>query len=131
MHESIDGFDLPAADQVERAAAALRMLSDPTRLKLMWALLQGESSVNCLADLVGASPSAVSQHLAKLRLSGLVISRREGTFVYYHAADTHVRQLLEQALFHADHARGEHPREDDPHHVHEIGGVTAPVAPAG
>nr|WP_238992994.1 metalloregulator ArsR/SmtB family transcription factor [Jiangella aurantiaca] len=67
--------------------------------------------------------SAVSQHLAKLRLSGLVRSRREGTFVYYHAADTHVRQLLEQALFHADHAHGEHPREDDPHHVHESGGA--------
>lgn len=122
MHETIDGFHMPGADQVERAAGALRMLSDPTRLKLMWALLQGESSVNHLAELVDASPSAVSQHLAKLRLSGLVLSRRDGTFVYYHAADTHVRQLLEQALFHADHAHGEHPREDDPHHVHEIGG---------
>lgn len=130
MHETIDGFDMPGTDQVERAAGALRMLSDPTRLKLMWALLQGESSVNHLAELVDASPSAVSQHLAKLRLAELVLARREGTFIYYHAADTHVRQLLEQALFHADHARGEHPREDDPHHVHEIGtGVRATPAP--
>lgn len=125
MHETIDGFDMPGSDQVERAAGALRMLSDPTRLKLMWALLQGESSVNHLAELVDASPSAVSQHLAKLRLSGLVRSRRDGTFVYYHAADTHVHQLLQQALFHADHAHGEHPREDDPHHVHEIAGLPA------
>lgn len=116
-----DSIQLPSSDQVERAAAAMRMLSDPTRIKLMWALLQGESSVNNLAELVGAATTAVSQHLAKLRLAGLVESRRDGTFVYYHAADTHVRQVLEQALFHADHARGEHPSEDDPRHVHRIG----------
>ncbi|MFV2028426.1 ArsR/SmtB family transcription factor, partial [Micromonospora sp. LOL_028] len=54
--------------------------------------------------MVGAAPTAVSQHLAKLRLAGLVRGRREGTFVYYSAADVHVRQLLAEALFHADHA---------------------------
>lgn len=121
MHERIADFQLPSTDRVERAAGAMRMLSDPTRIKIMWALLQGESSVNCLAELVDSTASAVSQHLAKLRLAGLVQSRRDGTFIYYHAADTHVRQLLEQALFHADHAWGEHPREHDPHHVHELG----------
>ncbi|WP_166355684.1 ArsR/SmtB family transcription factor [Phytoactinopolyspora limicola] len=121
MHDSVTAFNMPAADQVDGAARALRMLADPTRIKIMWALLQGESSVNCLAELVDSTPSAVSQHLAKLRLSGLVESRRDGTFIYYHAADTHVRQLLEQALFHADHIRGDHPDEHDPHHVHELG----------
>ncbi|AYY13815.1 ArsR family transcriptional regulator [Actinobacteria bacterium YIM 96077] len=121
MHDGAVEFQMPTADQVDGAARALRMLADPTRIKIMWALLQGESSVNCLAELVNSTPSAVSQHLAKLRLTGLVEGRREGTFIYYHAADTHVRQLLEQALFHADHAKGEHPREHDPHHVHELG----------
>jgi len=57
---------------VHLAAESLRLLGDPTRIKILWALLQGESSVACLADLVGASPTAVSQHLAKLRLAGLV-----------------------------------------------------------
>ncbi|NEE01962.1 ArsR/SmtB family transcription factor [Phytoactinopolyspora halotolerans] len=121
MHQSIADFQMPTADQVDGAARALRMLADPTRIKIMWALLQGESSVNCLAELVESAPSTVSQHLAKLRLAGLVESRRDGTFIYYHAADTHVRQLLEQALFHADHAKGEHPQEHDPHHVHTLG----------
>jgi DNA-binding transcriptional ArsR family regulator len=79
------------------------MLADPTRIKLLWALLQGESSVSCLAELVNAGPTTVSQHLAKLRLAGLVRGRREGTFVYYTAADEHVRALLAEALFHADH----------------------------
>ncbi|MET9273507.1 metalloregulator ArsR/SmtB family transcription factor [Kribbella sp. NPDC003557] len=56
-----------------------------------------------LAELAGAAPTAVSQHLAKLRLAGLVKGRREGTFVYYSAADHHVKRLLDQALFHAEH----------------------------
>ncbi|NED96589.1 helix-turn-helix transcriptional regulator [Phytoactinopolyspora alkaliphila] len=121
MHDRVPDFHMPTADQVDGAARALRMLADPTRIKIMWALLQGESSVSCLADVVESTPSGVSQHLAKLRLAGLVESRRDGTFIYYHAADTHVRQLLEQALFHADHAKGEHPEEHDPHHVHRLG----------
>ena len=66
----------------------------------------------CLAELVGAAPTAVSQHLAKLRLAGLVKGPREGTFVYYSAADLHVRRLLDEALFHADHADRHLPDHD-------------------
>ena len=94
---------MPTDEQVHLAAEGFRMLADPTRIKLLWALLQGESSVTCLAELVGASPTTVSQHLAKLRLAGLVQGRRQGTFVYYTAADEHVRALLAEALFHAEH----------------------------
>lgn len=98
MHEGLPNFTMPDDDQVKAAADALRILADPTRLKLMWALLQGEENVACLADLAGARPTAVSQHLAKLRLAGLVTTRREGTFVYYVAADDRVKPLLEQVL---------------------------------
>ncbi|MGW3606264.1 ArsR/SmtB family transcription factor [Micromonospora sp. NPDC005161] len=103
MHTSLPDFDMPNEEQVHLAAETFRLLADPTRIKVLWALLQGESSVACLAELAGAAPTAVSQHLAKLRLAGLVKGRREGTFVYYSAADEHVRRLLRQALFHADH----------------------------
>ncbi|MFB9074749.1 ArsR/SmtB family transcription factor [Citricoccus parietis] len=82
------------------------MLSDATRVKILWALFQGESSVNSLANLVGAAPTAVSQHLSKLRLAGLVDSRREGTFAYYSASDAHVNRLLAEALSHAEHITG-------------------------
>jgi len=94
MHSSTDDFEMPNDEQVHLAAESFRLLADPTRIKVLWALLQGESSVACLADLAGAAPTAVSQHLAKLRLAGLVKGRREGTFVYYSAADHHVRSLL-------------------------------------
>ena len=106
MHEGIEDFAMPGDEQARVAAEALRMLADPTRLKLIWALLQGEENVACLADLSGARPTAVSQHLAKLRLAGLVTTRREGTFVYYSVSDHHIRPLIEQALSHAAHVTG-------------------------
>jgi DNA-binding transcriptional ArsR family regulator len=104
VHESIPDFQMPSEEQSQIAAESFRLLADPTRVKILWALLQGESSVACLAELVGAAPTAVSQHLAKLRLAGLVHGRREGTFIYYSAGSDHVHQLLEQALFHAEHS---------------------------
>src|SRR4029450_10944689 len=77
MHASIEDFEMPNEEQVHLAAESFRLLADPTRIKVLWALLQGESSVACLAELAGAAPTAVSQHLAKLRLAGLVNGRRE------------------------------------------------------
>ncbi|GAA2400796.1 metalloregulator ArsR/SmtB family transcription factor [Actinomadura vinacea] len=113
MHASMPDFQMPNEEQVHLAAETFRLLADPTRMKILWALLQGESSVACLADLVGAAPTAVSQHLAKLRLAGLVKGRREGTFVYYSAANVHVRRLLDEALFHADHTDRDLPDHDE------------------
>lgn len=124
MHTTQPDFAMPAEEQVHLAAESFRMLADPTRIKVLWALLQGESSVACLAELAGAAPAAVSQHLAKLRLSGLVTSRREGTFVYYSAANDHVRSLLSQALFHADHVDRDIPA-DPATHTHARGAVAS------
>lgn len=109
MTATKDRMEMPTDDQVDLAVEAFRMLADRKRIKILWALLHGESSVNELAERVGASSSAVSQHLAKLRLAGLVQVRREGTFAYYTAADEHVHRLLDEALFHADHAN--HPEQ--------------------
>ena len=114
---------MPEPDAVRRASDALRMLADPTRLNILWALMQGETSVACLADLAGTSATAVSQHLSKLRLAGLVTNRREGTFVYYALADDHIGALVTQALSHADHATGR--ASDGQVHVHRT--RTAPV----
>jgi len=94
---------MPTDEQVEFASDGFRMLGDPTRIKILWVLLHGESSVAHLADLVGATPTAVSQHLAKLRLAKLVRVRREGTYAYYSANDDHVTRLLKEAFEHAGH----------------------------
>jgi len=95
--------DIPTDVQVEQAVDTLKLVADPTRLRILWALLHGEHSVNLLAEHIGAQPAAVSQHLAKLRLARLVRTRREGTHVYYLAQNDHVRRIVEEALFHADH----------------------------
>jgi DNA-binding transcriptional ArsR family regulator len=104
VHDEIPNFTMPADAEVQVAADAFRMLADRNRIKILMALLQGETSVNCLAELIEASPSVVSQHLAKLRLAGLVKVRREGTYAYYAAANTHVGRLLDEVFSHADHA---------------------------
>ena len=99
----VEEGDLPTVEQVTVAVDTLRMLADPTRLRILWALFAEEQPVGRIADTVGVSSSVVSQHLAKLRLARLVTSRRDGTRVYYKPADIHVRQLAEEVMFHADH----------------------------
>lgn len=106
------GEERPTEEQVDIAIGTLKLLADPTRLRILWALLHGEHSVNHLADHVGAQPAAVSQHLAKLRLARLVRTRRDGNRVFYLAEDTHVRRLVEEALFHADHVAQALPDHD-------------------
>ena len=94
---------VPSNQELQSAVGMLKLLADETRLRIIWALLAGEHSVNDLADLIGAQPAAVSQHLAKLRLARLVRSRREGTRIFYVVDDVHVRRLVEDVLSHADH----------------------------
>jgi DNA-binding transcriptional ArsR family regulator len=118
VHNEIPDFEMPADVEVQIAADAFRMLSDKNRIKILVALLQGETSVNCLAELIAASPSAVSQHLAKLRLAGLVSVRREGTFAYYAAANTHVQRLLDEVFSHAHHAT--HRTDGSTPHRHRV-----------
>ena len=91
----------------------MKLLADETRLQLVWALLHGEHAVGELADHVGVQPANVSQHLAKLRLARLVRSRRDGNRILYLVENDHVRRLLEEALFHANHVHQglpDHPR---------------------
>lgn len=91
---------MPDDDRVAEVVDTFRMLADATRVKILYALLQGETSVACLAELAHVSPTTVSQHLSKLRLAGLVRGRREGTYVYYTVVDGPVRDVLGVTLDH-------------------------------
>lgn len=94
---------LPDSDTVDTAVESFRMLADPTRLRLMWLLCERDRDVTDLAAAVCAARPAVSQHLAKLRLAGLVSTRREGRRAVYRVRGGHVRRLLAEALGAADH----------------------------
>ncbi|MFX0577749.1 ArsR/SmtB family transcription factor [Nocardia nepalensis] len=93
------------ADQahLEAATATFRMLSDSTRLHILWLLAEGEADVTALTEACGASRTAVSQHLAKLRFTGMVETRREGRHVIYRIRDGHLGRLVREGLNHADH----------------------------
>lgn len=94
---------MPTDGQVAAAVAALSMAAEASRLRILWAVSDGEFDVGTLASLAGTSPTAASQHLAKLRLAGLVTTRRQGRHVLYSARSAHLRRLISEALFHADH----------------------------
>ncbi|AQA10768.1 ArsR/SmtB family transcription factor [Streptomyces malaysiensis] len=83
-------FEDPSADVLAEAAAAFGLLASAARLHIMWALAQGESDVTHLADRVGGALPAISQHLTKLKLAGLVRSRREGRRQVYFVDDPDV-----------------------------------------
>ncbi|WP_460752044.1 ArsR/SmtB family transcription factor [Nocardiopsis oceani] len=94
----------PGADRLAVASDVFRLLADPTRLHLLWTLSNvGEADVGQLTEAADASRTAVSQHLAKLRLSGLVEYRRDSRRSIYRMADGHLRRLVLEALNHADH----------------------------
>lgn len=80
------------------------MLADATRVQVLWALGSREMSVNDLATHIGKPAPSVSQHLAKLRMARLVRTRREGTAIYYSLGNDHVRQLVTDAVYNAEHA---------------------------
>lgn len=88
----------PLEDLARRAAGAadlLRLLANERRLQILCVLRSGERSVGELAAAVGLSPSALSQHLARLRADHLVAPRRRAQTIFYRIADPDVMRLLE------------------------------------
>ncbi len=81
--------------RAEEAAALLAAMANAKRLLVLCHLVDGEQSVGDLAAIAGISQSALSQHLAKLRLQGLVATRREAQTIYYSLASAEVRALIE------------------------------------
>lgn len=77
--------DASALDEhAEEAAALLRALANPRRLRVLCLLTEGECTVGGIhAHLPALSQSALSQHLAKLRKDGLVVARREAQTMWY------------------------------------------------
>jgi DNA-binding transcriptional ArsR family regulator len=88
----------PDADTLQRIADRFGALSDPTRLRILHALLRGELCVCDLATIASRSMAATSQQLKLLRGLGLVKFRTEGRLAYYSLADEWVRSALAAVL---------------------------------
>ncbi|MEU8590431.1 metalloregulator ArsR/SmtB family transcription factor [Streptomyces sp. NPDC048664] len=102
----------PSEEQFVWAAELLALLGDRTRLTLLHALASGESDVSTLTEVCAVARPAVSQHLARLRLAGLVDTRKEGRRVVYSLRDGHLRRVVDEALSVADHRLTGRPAHD-------------------
>ena len=96
---------LPAETELYHVTRIFQALSDFTRAKVIFAMTQGERSVNEIAAAVNASPSAVSHHLRRLRDAGLVAFHRHGNQVFYSIENIHICTILEEAQHHTDHTQ--------------------------
>ncbi len=105
-------IDQPTVEQVAAAVTSFALLADPTRVRILWALRRDGADVATLAAIAGCRATAASQHLSKLRLAGLVHGDRQGRRVVYRLRGGHVRNLLTEALFHADHQVSGQPVHD-------------------
>lgn len=98
---------VPSAAEAGDLASLFRLLGDPQRVRLLYALLQaGELCVCDLAACLGLPESNVSHSLRLLRTAGVVRNRRVGRMVHYSLDDGHVRLLLDLSREHVDHAGG-------------------------
>jgi len=91
-------------EEASRLADLFKLLGDPTRTRLLHALLEaGELCVCDLAEAVSVPESSVSHALRLLRTAGIVRNRRSGRMIYYSLSDAHVRLLLDLSLEHLRH----------------------------
>ena len=102
-----DGFSPTRTALDERTSALLAeifsALSDPSRIRIISALTEGEMNVGSLAEIVGISESAISHHLRGLRQMRIVRARKEGRQVFYALEDEHIADLYQRGLEHVLH----------------------------
>lgn len=108
MGHGVQGKVRPA--ELDAAAAAtvaetLQALATTSRLLILGRLRHGPANVGALTETTGLSQSAVSHQLRLLRHLGLVAGDRRGRSVIYSLYDTHVAELLDQAVYHTEHLR--------------------------
>lgn len=87
-------------DRLSKAATLFRVLGDPTRMRILYALSECELCVQEIADRLEMSQSAISHQLRILKQTSLVKFRRDGKTIFYSLADDHVSTIIQQGLEH-------------------------------
>jgi ArsR family transcriptional regulator, nickel/cobalt-responsive transcriptional repressor len=98
------------AQTARKVAQTMQALATPSRVRILGRLRESACSVGELAEAIGMEQSAVSHQLRLLRHLGLVIGERRGRSVIYALHDSHVGDLLDQAVFHVEHLRLGYPQ---------------------
>lgn len=92
--------NMPEDEAILRVSAVFKAISEPSRLKILFALRQGEMCVYHIVEAVGGTQSAVSHQLRILRDNRVIKARRDGQNIVYSLADEHVVAVLELACTH-------------------------------
>ena len=87
-------------DKLIDLAELFKMFGDSTRIRILYELMEGELCVNCLAENLSMTQSAISHQLRILKQAKLVKSRRDGKTMIYELADQHVTTILDQGYDH-------------------------------
>lgn len=116
MAQTVAGGSAELPPEVlQHAAATFGLLASTMRLHIVWLLAQGEADVGTLAERTGGTLQTVSQHLAKLKLAGLVRSRQEGRRHVYLVADPNLVTIVYQMVGQASGQRA------GPERAHGVG----------
>jgi DNA-binding transcriptional ArsR family regulator len=91
---------IPLDEEVVDIAEFFKVFGDPTRLKILFLLEQGELGVNAITDALGMQQSTISQQLKLLRARRLVRFRKEGRNVLYRLNDEHIHRILALGMEH-------------------------------
>ncbi len=93
---------LPGSDETSQIAGIFKLLGDPTRLKIILALIENELCVCDLAAVINSTVSAVSHQLRLLKSEKLIKFRKDGKMVYYSIDDNHIENLIDQLREHVN-----------------------------
>ena len=89
---------MPDTESFRRVADTFQLISDATRLRILWILCHDEQCVQNIAAAVDMSPPAVSHHLKMLKSAGLIHNRRIGKEIHYSLADAAEAQLVHRIV---------------------------------
>lgn len=103
--EAIDRakINMLEAETIDSLSKLFKVLGDPTRIKILWALNVHDLCVLDICEVLGMTKSAVSHQLGTLKEAKLVKARREGKEVYYSLDDEHVKEIFETGIIHVSH----------------------------
>lgn len=88
---------------IDNLSGIFKVMADPTRLKILYALMLSTCNVSKLVELLGMSQSSISHQLILLKEEGLIRSEKKGRKVFYSLDDDHVKTLFHMGYTHAEH----------------------------
>ena len=92
--------DMPEGELLQDLGDLFKVFGDTTRIKIMYALYEGEMCVCAISELLNMTQSAISHQLKTLKDANLVSARREGKEMYYSLSDEHVKSIIAEGYEH-------------------------------